>query len=571
MTPAPPAAPRTPALGLGARTESSRRSWSVPPLARAAVAWLALGAVLAVGVPIFLCMPLCVDGDYFGNYARSLQRGDALYRNLFFMQPPGFVLAHLATRTLLGWRSEAIRLADLLVLAAVVGLAVSYLKGRGVGVAGRVWTAAAVFAFYFSTSEWCHCQPDLWMLLPALAAWWLRNRQLDLLRQPSSPFRRIAVRATVEGVLWGMALLIKPHVLAPAIACYATATLLYSSGSGRSWSWHRWACDAGFLLLGGLLVGGACAAWLTRTGSLPYLLETARGWGAEYYAVHSVPMPQRLRALFAEFLPWSLVHIIALPLAIVLVVRARAGNEPAEPLFAAFYLAWTVQAVFWQWALPYHLTGGVLLGLVLVAGWLPLRTSTPSSALLGACVVSLLVLGHPLTRRERLAWWGRCWQEGSSARVRDGLRRMGPANATEWEDLERVAEFLRHRGVGDREVTCYHNTTIPLYLRLDVRPSTRFLWIDQMVHFWASHEPEVRAELARSPQRFVVTDLGKGNPFAPVPPSVAGRPHELPPGFRKDWARLYPWCEPVVFRSGRYVVHQATGPVTRLTGVETGR
>ena len=33
-----------------------------------------------------------------------------------------------------------------------------------------VWVAALLFAFYLSTSEFCHAQRDVWMLLPALAA-----------------------------------------------------------------------------------------------------------------------------------------------------------------------------------------------------------------------------------------------------------------------------------------------------------------------------------------------------------------------------------------------------------------
>ena len=35
----------------------------------------------------------------------------------------------------------------------------------------------------------------------------------------------------------------------------------------------------------------------------------------------------------------------------------------------------------------------------------------------------------------------------------------------------------------------------------------------------------------------------------------------LPPAFPKPMAEVFPWNEPVVFRAGRYTVHQVTGPV----------
>src|SRR5262245_3187531 len=115
VAPAPPLEPGAWHAETAGLPDSARR------VAVTILGWLALGVVLVVGVPLFLCMPLCVDVDYFGNYVRSLQRGELLYRDLFFLQPPGFVLAQYVTRSLLGWRSEAVRLADLMVLGGVIG------------------------------------------------------------------------------------------------------------------------------------------------------------------------------------------------------------------------------------------------------------------------------------------------------------------------------------------------------------------------------------------------------------------------------------------------------------------
>jgi hypothetical protein len=185
-------------------------------------------------------------------------------------------------------------------------------------------------------------------------------------------------------------------------------------------------------------------------------------------------------------------------------------------------------------------------------------------------VLAALVMAKSLVfEAPRLALWGRCWREGSSPEVRNGLALIVGFDATDWIHLARVAEFLRGEGVRDGELTCYHRGTIPLYLELGVQPSTRLVWIDILVHFFPGHMDEMRSELAHSGQRYLVSDLGGPRSLDPALAVSGGKdqPLALPPGFPRDWATHYPWSEPVVFRSGRYLVHRATGPVGTLTGI----
>ena len=54
-------------------------------------------------------------------------------------------------------------------------------------------------------------------------------------------------------------------------------------------------------------------------------------------------------------------------------------------------------------------------------------------------------------------------------------------NVAEWENLGRVADYLRSHGVRDGDLTCYHNTTLALYLQLGVRPATPDVAVDLLV------------------------------------------------------------------------------------------
>ena len=101
-----------------------------------------------------------------------------------------------------------------------------------------------------------------------------------------------------------------------------------------------------------------------------------------------------------------------------------------------------------------------------------------------------------------------------------------------------------------------------MYLELGLRPSTRFVFPDNVVSVFARHRAEVCAELAASRQRFVVSDLSiVGFSDADLAEWESAGASGLPPGFPDAARRLFPWTEPIVFRSGRYSVHQVTGPV----------
>src|SRR4051794_26792960 len=127
-------------------------SASTPRLLEA-LGWLALAALLVVALPLFVRMPVTADVAYYDTCAGLVLRGGALERDLFFLPPPGMVWSLALVRSLLGWSSEAVRLADLAVLSAIIWLLVRWLRKAGLPRVAQVWTAVLLFAFYLSTRE----------------------------------------------------------------------------------------------------------------------------------------------------------------------------------------------------------------------------------------------------------------------------------------------------------------------------------------------------------------------------------------------------------------------------------
>lgn len=499
---------------------------------RRAARRLRLGVAVLAGVwllaaPMFLCMAPWVDSTFFDICARALLRGETLYHSIFLHGPPGMVFAQAGVRAVCGWRSEVLRAVDLAVVAACVGLLVGVAQPPDLAAAIRVWAAVLMSAFYFSTSEWNHCQPDTWMLLPSLVALCLRERQAEGIAGIGG--------ALAEGVCWGIGFCIKPFVAIPAFACWVVAA-----------SWRReqgssvgnLAKDGLATVAGGLAVIAPILVWLHASGNWPDFIEALR-WNDDYFQ-HSNGVVSRTRLMFQFGWPWCLLHLIAVPVALVAVIRAVRKGAAAfaslrRALLATFYLGWLVQANYLQRQLYYQVTPAVVLAIAVVAGeprlW---RPAAVRFLVLPACVVFILAW-HPLCDVRRLALWHRCWSEGSSAELRDLLtmeidQRVNPS----WREMARAADYLRGQGVADRELTCYSLSAVPLYKEMDLTPSTRFVLLSAAVRFFPSHRAAVRAELAACPQRFVVTDArDKPGPVKRLP---------------------FPWSEPVVHTSGRYEV-----------------
>ena len=162
------------------------------PWRSAALGWLVAGAFLALGVPLFLRMPLWCDATLYAVAAREISTGGVHYRDVFDTNPPGFVWALAAVRGTLGTSQLAVRAVDLLIVVLVVAGLLWWARRAGASGAAVAWCAAACAAFYLFVPEFCHAQRDVWMMLPAGAAILLRMRRAQpatapALEEPTPP------------------------------------------------------------------------------------------------------------------------------------------------------------------------------------------------------------------------------------------------------------------------------------------------------------------------------------------------------------------------------------------------
>ena len=567
----------------------SRARWR--PWRSAALGCVVAALALVAGVPLFLCLPPWNDVTLHDMVARTILRGGVQYRDVFDTNLPGIDWSMAAIRAAFGWGYEVLRAADLIVVGAITFVLCVWVRrcgGTGYAVA---WFVAAIALFYPFTSEFSHVQRDVWMTLPAVLACRLR------LKRVSGSLAKPQAAAILEGFVWGIAVWFKPHVVVPALAVWGvSAVLIARREPGRNVR-----ADLAGLILGGVLAGAPGVLWLVGSGAWPYFLDIFLNWNPDYLS-EAGSLSMRFGTVFNCFRPWSNLQFVALPLAVLALLEARVwSRKPAEParvrsryylaatsereiaaraLLAACYLAWMAQVVFVQKAFDYVHVPLTFLGMALVAsqrwcfGFAYLVWFVVAGALAHAADVSptvklaadgfngdnlqIQIEKHALAEPRIVRLWPRCRAEGGSADLRNQLGTYTNIHCgTNWTDLEAVAGFLSAKQLGPGELNCWHDSTHPLYLMLDLDPATRYM------HFGTafgikSKQRVIAAEVAASRQRFVVSDLLRTtwdrDSVTRESSWRAGDPLPLwlPPAER---AR-FPWNQRVTFRSGRYIVHE---------------
>ncbi len=547
------------------------------------LAWSAVVALLVSNGPLFLCMPIIDDAALWNLHVQVFLDGGVPYRDVLETNPPGTLWLMTAIRWLLGPSSIALRTADLVILGTVILLLLQILRDVGLGKSVRIWTGAICLLFYFSISEWCHCQRDMWLMVASLGWLWLRARHIQRIAANSQPGIQVFGWSVVEGLVLGAGVWIKPMVLLPAAAAWL-ATTWWVRGGRRS------LIDAAGLLMGGLLMGAGGAVWMQCSGVWPYFWETFLEWNPRYVAAgrEHWTLP-RFAGMVIRLFPWLLLHVPAIGLSAAALWRTcrplagrvtaaprgpgceTAGIAPTRPslvgaatanLVAVFYFGWLIQAFTLQHLFDYIHAPGVLLAILtcVVAASVRPRPS-PAGQVAGVAFLLVALVCSPTLRWSRLTCWPECFRQGSSAEVRDRLTLMQFPN---WRALERVAVYLRECGVRDGEVCCFPNSTIHLYEQLGIRPPTRYVYLENTLVFFPERRETLRAALAAAAPRYAITDLvAAGVPpedVLPISPKFSSPAARLGVGPE----RVFPWEFPIVFRTGRYAVHRTVGPIRSL-------
>jgi hypothetical protein len=521
------------------------------------VVWAALAVLLTLNIPIFLCQHLTNDAVMFDLQAKCALDGGVLYRDILEPNLPGAVWIHMLVRAVAGWSTYAIRAFDLLVLTVVVGLLWRWTTKRDTDNLPRTTRMAplafAIFWFYFSLSEWSHVQRDLWALLPCLIAMHLRMQVIETEEQ--TPRTRIS-RCVLEGVLWGTAFWIKPHIAIPATAVLLTTMIIAKR--------KRLAvCDITVVASGGIFVGAIGSFWLIQTGAWDHFWEMLLDWNPEYVKRGRERMTAgMLIGRWQAMAPWSWAHLPAVITAVVALSKVRTPEVNRQRvLLSAMYLGWMVQVLLLQFPFAYVHVPGIVLAIGLI-GTLNIPVQSEPLPQVAFVVLSLFAaLISPASNPQRLSNWQVCIREGSTPAVRSALQLE---QTFQWNELQPVIEYLDDQNVQDGEVTAYSGALCHIYPRLGIAPSTRYVFLDVIARVFRSRTDEIQDAVENCNHRFVVSSLFEAGMARDVIDGDTDPTTLLPASFPEAERQRFPYTQPVVFRSGQYLVHRVTEPIGPL-------
>jgi hypothetical protein len=533
--------------------------------------------ILILNVPLFIRMPVATDVVLYDLQAQMVLNGGTLYKDMFETNLPGIVWLHMLVRSIVGMSSDAIRSVDLVNFSGSALLLMMWNRRNHLSMTGMLWLGIALFSFYFSISEWCHFQRDTLILLPALAAVWLRRQQIDrLIESLEAPVSRTSIFgwALLEGLLWATAFWIKPFVAVPALCVWFGSLLIVRQS-------RKLMLDFSGLLLGGLFLGGVGICWMWQTGAWPWFYETFTEWNPEYVAARKAGwQPLRFAQFLFRFYPWFLLHLIAVPLAFVAIkaywsLSTKTDRDtPLESgqrdsvLLALFYLGWLVQSFAFQHLFDYVHPPSHLLAITVIGGYLGSRFKNRSLTWGWkggmALFLMMVVFSFPAFKPQRAMLWKTCLLNSSDARLKSQLALLVQVD---WEDLDAVKQYLQSQNLKDGQLHCYNSTLVYLYPELSVKPATRFVFFDSVLIFCPNHRKELYTAINESSQEFIVTDLIDSGFGRDAALAKSSNPSQImPPDYPVSLKGAYPWSNPVVFRSGRYLVHQVARPLGKFLG-----
>jgi hypothetical protein len=531
--------------------------------------------LLVTQAPVFLAQTLPPDAVMYDLQARCALADGVLYRDIFEPNLPGVVWIHMAVRSIAGWSSHVLRGFDLLMFAASAFLLSRTVRrnGQSLGtIAGRAVFLVLVL-FYPGTLEWCHCQRDTWMLLPALVALMLHCRWLHCCSATArvNGWIHFAWGCT-EGVFWALSFWIKPHVAIPAICVLIASSLILRQ--------PRAAIIHGLgVFTGGILVGSVGVVWMMATGCWDWFLDTMLNWNARYVqSGRDRWTVGKLIVLNQHFFPWFWLHLPGMLISILSLKRAlfRSSLDQTMPdselrvLLSALYVGWTCQAFLLQQPFDYVHVPGLLMAVTLCCGWLAefYHRSVPSRPLVkvaGAGFLLCVVLTTPLLRPGRLLKVPACW----SALVGDSLTpdakdAISLIPLPRWAELQPMLDHVTGTALPQQSLLAHSCYLIHAYPETGNQPPMRYVYLDVLARLFPESRSKFMQAVADSRARWVIADLVESGWSGAVSEIPAA---ELLPAalISHPAGKLFPWNQSPVFRSGGYVLFRLDQPLGEIS------
>ncbi len=396
------------------------------------------------------------DQSIYALVARETLGGGMPYRDAFDFKPPGIFVVYAMARALFGAGPEAIRILEVVAMAASVAALVR-LGRRELGSTLVGWVAAAMACGLHAQLDFWHTgQPEsfgeplgLWAIALAACAG----------REPAA--RRRARLLVAAGALLGIAGLMKPPLAGSGPVVAALAAWLQDRDRPAGWTPKDRARQAAqpflWVGLGGVLPLVLCLAWFAARGALGDLHEVLFVFTPQYTRI-SWKDVTAATMLWRGLIEWLTVYSSALLGGLVLAAvmpwpaRARAVLAATLTVCLVHVAGVAMQAKFF----PYH-WGATFAPTALIAatGWVALlEAASRRHVALGA---GALAIGLAVASvHAPVPSMGQALLDRAARRVQVMTLPPGPARTAELDALASIADVDARHNRAAAEMVAEH-------------------------------------------------------------------------------------------------------------------
>ncbi|MHB9004931.1 MAG: ArnT family glycosyltransferase [Coriobacteriia bacterium] len=253
-------------MAIDDKRDSDRsNAWSIADRLMMAV----LGVITAYALLQILLMGFGRDQGIYAMVAETVKSGGMPYRDAWDFKPPGVFIIYTLAQGVFGAHEWSIRVVEVLSFASLIPI-LGVLARRFLGDARIGWVAASLAIWVEAQLEFWHsAQPESFAGVLALAGLILSTHPATF-EGPGARWKPW-MRWVAAGLVFGMAGLMKPHLL--GVSVVAAAHAAWRLGVlGEAWKRQL----ASFAAIGGGSVGTVvlCLLWFAARGALGDLHHT---------------------------------------------------------------------------------------------------------------------------------------------------------------------------------------------------------------------------------------------------------------------------------------------------------
>ena len=236
-------------------------------------------------------------------------------------------------------------------------------------------------------------------------------------------------------------------------------------------------------------------------GAWSHWLDTMQNWNPRYLQAGRENWTHpRFKVMVIRFLPWFLLHLAAVPIALKQ-LQQRVSGRNAGPddssekpiaigsaVLASVYLVWMIHSFLLQHLFDYVHAPRIVLAILVCADAVARGRSRTGLQLVVMLFGVVVVAALPILKLKTVPTWRECVSGDTTPHLQDRLSHFDNPRRT---DLAEIVAFLKQQQVSGHDVLIFNSDGVSLYRRMNLKPPSRYAYFFETLIFFPDKRNKV--------------------------------------------------------------------------------